>query len=84
MQEVVNSNKKTNDDWGLQGYTIPKFNAHLDKPPNVKIMKSKQNDFLSGHAKLKAWVPGPQYEVSGSMIMTKNISISKLPKITFA
>jgi hypothetical protein len=29
---MVNSNKKKTEDWGLEGYSIPKFNPYLDKP----------------------------------------------------
>ena len=35
VSEVVHSNKKTADDWGIKGYVIPKFNAHFDKSPAI-------------------------------------------------
>jgi hypothetical protein len=84
VQDVINSSKKSNDDWGLQGYSIPKYNAHLDKPPKIQIQKNKIATFLEQVQKEKGYIPGPVYNVSGSMVLNKKISISKLPKVTFA
>jgi hypothetical protein len=39
VQDVINSNKKVTDDWGVEGYNLPKYNAHLDKPITYKIPK---------------------------------------------
>eukprot|EP00347_Sterkiella_histriomuscorum_P001625 403371309 len=82
VQDVINSSKKITDDWGVSGYTIPKFNAHFDKPITFKISKENPQDFISQEIKRRAFVPGPGYDTRGSMILTKKLSISKLPRIT--
>ena len=46
VDDVVKSNKKCNDDWGVKGYNIPKFNSHLDKPQSYSFVKSKVTNFL--------------------------------------
>ena len=67
MSDVVNSNKKYNDDWGVKGYQIPKFNYLLDKPPNNKFAKSKITNFLAEQQRSKSFVPGPDYNIAGTM-----------------
>lgn len=37
MLDVVKAYKKNKGIWGIEGYDFPKFNAHLDKIPNLKI-----------------------------------------------
>ena len=72
------------DDWGVQGYQIPKFNAFLDKSPVFKISQSKDRDFITELQKRKAYIPGPIYETNVSTFLKKKISFSKLPRITAA
>jgi hypothetical protein len=59
VSDVVNSNKKVNDDWGLEGYKIPKFNAHLDKSLAAKMTKSNEKTYLEMIQKQKAYIPAP-------------------------
>ena len=47
VQDVISSNKKTADDWGVEGYSLPKFNANLDKPISFKMSIGKPTDFIS-------------------------------------
>lgn len=82
IQDVINSSKKTTDEWGIKGYTIPKFNARLDHSPTFIISKSKPNNFISDITKKKNFIPGPQYEVGGSMLLKTKMSFPKLPRIT--
>jgi len=44
---VINSNKKTTDDWGVEGYQIPNFNANFDKPITFKMTKGSPKDFIT-------------------------------------
>lgn len=37
LAEMVSSSKKTDDEWGVQGYHFAPYNAHLDKPTVYKI-----------------------------------------------
>jgi hypothetical protein len=41
VQDVINSGNSNNDDWGLEGYQFPKFNAFMEKPPGFKIIKTR-------------------------------------------
>ena len=63
------------DDWGVSGYTIPKFNAFLDKIPHFQISKSKGRDFITELQKRKAFIPGPIYETASSTLLSKKVFI---------
>ena len=82
MQDLIQSSNRGSDDWGIKGYTIPKFNAFLDKPPNFKIVKNKPRDLISEIIKHNKDYPGPKYEVAGNMLLKQKISIYKLPRVT--
>ncbi|CDW88053.1 UNKNOWN [Stylonychia lemnae] len=84
IQDVISSNKKISDDWGVSGYQIPKFNPHMDKPVAYQLAKDKSKGFFAEIQKAKSYIPGPTYDTSVSMIMKQKMSISKLPRITFA
>ena len=62
---MINSSKKVNDNWGIDGYTQKSFNAHLDKPTVFSIPKpsEKARDYISMVVANKKYIPGPQYEV---------------------
>ena len=60
---MVKSSKRSNDDWGVKGYNIPKFNHHLDKPLNYTFAKGKLINFLKEEEKIKSKVPGCIYNV---------------------
>ena len=50
VAEMVNSTKKTNDEWGVKGYEYSKYNSHLDKPTVFSIAKEtpgKPRDYIS-------------------------------------
>lgn len=82
MQDMILSQNKGNDDWGIKGYSFRKFNPFMDKPPNFKIIKSKTRDLMADLIKHKKDFPGPKYETAGNMLMKQKISIYKLPRIT--
>lgn len=82
VQDVVKASNKVSDDWGISGYTIPKFNPYLDKPPGFKITNSRTRDLMNELIKNKDY-PGPnKYETAGSMLLKQKISIYKLPRVT--
>ncbi len=49
IQDMVASSKKTNDEWGVEGYEYVKYNAHFDKPTVFSISKDsgKPRDYIS-------------------------------------
>jgi hypothetical protein len=83
VQDVINSSNRGSDDWGIKGYTIPKFNPFMDKPPSFKITKSRTRDLIGELIKHHKDFPGPsKYETAGNMLLKQKISIYKLPRIT--
>jgi hypothetical protein len=46
VKEVVAAYKRKKSIWGIEGYELPKFHAHLDKVRNVKIIKDNRPSFL--------------------------------------
>lgn len=82
VEDVIKSNNRGSDDWGIQGYTIPKFNPHMDKPPSFKITKSRTRDLISELIKHNKDFPGPKYETAGSMLLKQKISIYKMNRVT--
>jgi len=79
---VIQSANRGSDDWGIEGYTYPKFNPHLDKPPNFKITKTRTRDLMNDLIKHNKDYPGPKYETAGSMLKKPQISIYKLARVT--
>ena len=47
VQDVINSSRKVTDDWGVQGYYLPKFDAKLDKSTTYKIGKASPGNFMA-------------------------------------
>jgi hypothetical protein len=82
VQEVITGGSRGSDDWGIEGYTIPKFNPHLDKPISFKITKSRTRDLISELIRYNKDFPGPKYETAGNLLMKNKMSIYKLPRIT--
>lgn len=79
---MVGSSSKT-DEWGIKGYTIPKFSPHFDKPPNFKIVNNKPRDFIGDVIKAVKDFPAPsKYETTGDILMKQKMSIYKLPRVT--
>ena len=68
----------------MPGYTVPKFSSNLDKPIAYKMGKEKSRDFITELIKKKSFIPGPDYNTEGSMILKKKVSFTKLPRITEA
>lgn len=79
----MKSNKKCNDDWGVKGYNIPKFNYHLDKPQNITFAKGKLINFLKEEENVKSKIPGPIYNIAGSMLKKTAISFIKRDRPLF-
>ena len=66
IQDMINSSKKVNDNWGLEGYTQKTFNAYLDKPTVYSVPKVSDKgprDEISMLQKQKKLIPGPIYDV---------------------
>lgn len=61
---MVNSNKKTDDSWGVKGYHFPSYNFHADKPTVYKIAAitpgKPPRDYISTHMRSKEKIPGPE------------------------
>ena len=51
VKDMVNSTKKVNDEWGIDGYKYINYNPHLDKPTVFSIAKETPGkiprDFIS-------------------------------------
>lgn len=62
VQDMINSAKKVNDDFGLDSYEDPyiKFNPHVKKALNYSVSKDqKPRDRISILMQQKKKVPGP-------------------------
>lgn len=44
--DVVKAYKRKKNIWGIDGYDFPKFNSHLDKVRNVRIVNTEKKTFL--------------------------------------
>lgn len=47
VQQVINSNRKVVDDFGIAGYYLPKFDAKLDKSVSFMVPKTKVENFIA-------------------------------------
>lgn len=83
VDDIVKSNKKSNDDWGVKGYNIPKFNCELDKALNYSFAKGKNKNFIDQETKSKAFVPPAIYNVEGSWIKKSGCSFIKRDRPLF-
>ena len=69
--------------WGVEGYNIPKYNAHLDKPSVYKIVKDKRPNYIDEFKKTKEYIPAPtHYNTIGSMINTRRYNLGKTERMT--
>ena len=60
VSEVVKSFKSSiNNTWGVEGYNLPRFNAHLDKPFVAKIRPGKKITYIDTVVKAKKFLPSP-------------------------
>ena len=85
MIAVVKSfNRKKNNIWGIKGYDLPRFNAHMDKPQTIRIVKDTKKNFLDDVTRAKSFVPAPcTYNVEGSLIdPKKNSGLSEGKRLT--
>jgi len=87
VSEVIKLMTRSNNQWGISGYTIPEFNAKLDKPSCFKITKTKRPSYIDESVKLTARMPAPgQYNTidEGGMIdKRKKSSLERSPKLSF-
>ena len=71
IQDMINSSKKVNDNWGVDGYTYKTFNSYLDKPTVFSIPKESDKgprDYISMLQKQKKLIPGPEkYDVGQNL-----------------
>ena len=82
---MVAAYKRKKSIWGIDGYELPKFNVHLDKVRQVKIIKDNRPSFLDEAVKSKRFVPDPAiYELSGNLINKKAGGLSKGKRIMMA
>lgn len=82
MDEVVNHKLKKGD-WGIEGYYIPNFNAHFDKPRVPKITKDKRKCFIDEFVKSKSFLPPADYNVTNNLLSkNKKSFLGKGKRIT--
>lgn len=61
-------------DWGIDGYDIPKFNAHFDKPRVPIISNDKRKCFIDDTIKEKGYIPSADYKISTELLNSKKRS----------
>ena len=77
--------RRADDEYGIKGYRIAKFNALLDKPRIVSIIKTEKKNFLDEAARSKAFMPPPgHYETTRSLIKKNGFNLPKSKRITMA
>ena len=69
VKEMVSLQRKGQDEFGVRGYEIPKYNPHLHKPTVFSIPKvGKPRDYISVIQNEKKKIPGPdKYELQQPM-----------------
>ena len=86
VQDMVKSSKKTNDEFGIPGYSYAKYNAHLDKPAVFSISKDDgklPRDYISMLQRQKKTIPGPIYDVAPPFANKGKFYIAKGNEPTF-
>jgi hypothetical protein len=75
VREVVNAYRINKNSNGLEGYDLPKFDAHLDKAISYKVHNTKKKNYIDDAVKMKSFIPSPTiYEVAGSLLNPKKHS----------
>ncbi len=84
MSEVVRAYKRRKNVWGIEGYNLPTFDAHFDKPMDIKIIKTKRTSYIDEYMKVKKFVPEPTiYNTIGNILNEKrHSSMPKSERIT--
>jgi hypothetical protein len=82
MKDIIDAKTKKNE-FGIEGYDIPKFNPFMDKARVSKITNTKRKCYLDDYIKEKSHVPEAKYEVTQSLINAKKRSfLCKSPRVT--
>lgn len=69
IPEINRSKSRRESEFGIEGYWIPKFNAHLDKPISRKWVKANLPDFYSEIKRKSQMTPSPaQYHNSPNTV----------------
>lgn len=81
---MVNSKIKGVNQFGVEGYHIPKYNAYFDEPLGRKWIKGKVPDFWDAVRKRALKTPSPDHYQKNVNMMGKKgkIFVSKLPRTT--
>lgn len=84
VKEMVRCKSKRVQDWGIEGYWIPKYNAYMDKPQWRKWVKNKLPDFWSLVKKRSQQTPSPDHYQKNVQLIGRNKKFytSKLPRET--
>ena len=61
IPEIVRSKSRKENEFGIEGYWIPKYNAYLDKPLSRKWVKNALPDFYSEIKKRSQKTPSPAH-----------------------
>eukprot|EP00347_Sterkiella_histriomuscorum_P017488 403349166 len=81
-QPLISSFRKQQN-WGVEGYNIRKFDPYLDKVHCLQIKDTKNMTYIDMAVKAKEYLPSPQkYETSGSLIDNKRHGFGKSERIT--
>jgi len=76
---------KKKHEFGVDGYDMIKFNAHLDKPQNVRIYPGLKKTYIDEAVRAKGFIPPPHYEVMGTLVKKNGQSgLCKSPRNTIA
>jgi hypothetical protein len=78
-------NFRTKNEWGIEGYHIPTFNAYLDKVKTLKMSNTKKKTYIDDIVKAKEFIPAPQsYETAGTLLSKNRSNLSKGQRVTLA
>jgi len=80
VYEMINSQKKTNDEWGIEGYKAP-VNAKKRARSHV-FEKINKICFFDEYAGKKKFIPGFIYEIDNNLLNNKKEHFSTLKKVS--
>ncbi len=86
VRDVVDNLTKSKNQWGIEGYDIPKYNPHFDKSFTVKISNIKKTSYLDDVMRKSKFIPAPwQYKIKddGLIDPKKKSPLSKMQKMTY-
>lgn len=84
MQDIIDA-KLNRGGFGVEGYTIRKYNPFLDKTKVPKIVKGQKTTYLDQHIKINSLVQVGKLNMSGDILdKKKKSSIPKSPRYTLA